>query len=243
MAPRSSKSATPSARPSRATAAEVAEALRRQIQDGDLAPGHWLREPWICAEFGVGRSIARSALRSLGEDGLVQIEENRGAFVAATTAQEVFDLYELRAGLYGVAARFACFSASPAFLAQTLDLIDALFADTEAGDASPESLIHQSEAIFSRLASASSLETRKMIEAVRRKTRWHFSYAGLAEGSHPPVSQWRLLRDGLAARDAAMAAEGARSVVHHTQNEVMRLMIARGAGLRSASPPARRASG
>jgi len=237
----SSRSPEPAARKrseraASATAADVADAVRRQIQDGVLPPGDWLREPRICAEFGVGRSIARSALRILADDGLVRIEENRGAFVAATTVQEVFDLYELRAGLYGVAARFACMSTPAAFMAETLELTDILFEDTESGRTSAEELVRQSEVIFSRLASVASPDTQRMIEAVRRKTRWHYSYVGLAEGSGPPIDHWRVLRAGLAARDPAMAADGARAIIHHTQNEVMRLMISRGLGLRKPPP-------
>lgn len=243
MTSRSNETPPPRAeRTPSATAADVADAVRRQIQDGVFSPGEWLREPRICAEYGVGRSITRSALRILAEDGLVRIEENRGAFVAATTVQEVFDLYELRAGLYGVAARFACISSPPPFMADTLELIDRLFADTEAGTTSAEDLIRQSEAIFSRLASVSSLDTQRMIESIRRKTRWHYSYVSLADGSAPPIEHWRALRDGLAARNGAMAADGARGILYHVQNEVMRLMISRGFGLRIASPSTPRAS-
>lgn len=239
--PKSAAPAKASRRAERAPssrATEVADAVRRQIQDGVLPPGEWLREPRICAEFEVGRAIARSALRILADDGLVRVEENRGAFVAATTAQEVFDLYELRAGLYGVAARFACMSTPAAFMDDTLKLADTLFEDTESGKVSPEDLVRQSEAIFSRLARFASPDTQRMIEEVRRKTRWHYSYIGLAEGSGPPIDHWRVLRAGLAARDPAMAAAAARAIVHHTQSEVMRLMISRGVGLRKTPPPA-----
>ena len=130
-------------------------ALAAKIQDGVLSPGEWLREMPICEEYGVGRSITRSALRELAEDGLIHIEEKRGGYVAATTVQEVFDLYEARAALYGLAARFACIRSDGKFMAETLQLIDELFIDTEGGEVSAEELIHQSEAIFSRLVSVS----------------------------------------------------------------------------------------
>jgi DNA-binding GntR family transcriptional regulator len=222
------------------TAAEVADALRRQIQDGVLLPGEWLREVRICSEFEVGRSIARTALRTLEEDGLVRIEENRGAFVAATSVQEVFDLYEVRAALYGLAARFACSRSDPRFMAETLRMIDKMFQDQESA-APAEDIIHESEAIFSRLASVSSPDAQRMIEAVRRKTRWHYSYVGLAEGTGHPFEHWRVLRAGLAARDGAMAAEGARDILYCIQNDVMRLMISRGYGMQSVqtAPPPR----
>lgn len=216
------------------TAADVADALRRQIQDGLLPPGEWLREIRICTEFGVGRSIARTALRELADDGLVNIEENRGAFVAATTVQEVFDLYEVRAALYGLAARFACIRATPHHLKETLKLVDALLEASERGGPA-EDLIHQSEVIFSRLASVSSLDAQRMIEAIRRKTRWHYSYVSLALSTDGgPFDHWRVVRAGLAERDGAKASEGARNILYYMQNEVMRLMISRGFGLQSA---------
>ncbi|WP_372784270.1 GntR family transcriptional regulator [Phenylobacterium sp.] len=237
---RKSKAASPK------TAAEVANALRRQIQDGGLLPGDWLREMRICAEFGVGRSITRSALRILADDGLIQIEENRGAFVAATSMQEVFDLYELRAGLYAVAARFTCIRSDPKFMAETLRMIDQLFQHQESA-APAEDIIHESEAIFSRLASVASPEAQRMIEAVRRKTRWHYSYSGLAEGTGHPFDHWRVLRAGLADRNCAMAAEGARNILYCIQDDVMRLMVSRGFGMQArqtrAGPGGRRRTG
>lgn len=219
-----------------ATAADVTDALRRQIQDGLIPPGEWLREIKICTEFDVGRSIARTALRTLADDGLVKIEQNRGAFVATTTVQEVFDLYEVRAGLYGIAARFACIRSDPRFMAETLRMIDQLFHDHES-NAPAEVIIHRSEDIFSRLVSVSSPDAQRMIEAIRRKTRWHYSYAGLAEGAGHPFDHWRVLRAGLAARDSSMAAEGARNILYSIQNDVMRLMISRGHGLQAIQPP------
>jgi DNA-binding GntR family transcriptional regulator len=214
-------------------ATTVAGALRRQIQDGLLSPGDWLREARICNEFGVGRSIARTALRTLADDGLVVIEENRGAYVAATTVQEVFDLYEVRAALYGLAARFACIRATPRHMAETLKLVDELLAASERGE-SAEELIHQSEVIFSRLASVSSPDAQRMIEAIRRKTRWHYSYVSLAESTDGGVWEpWRMVRAGLAERDGAKASEGARNILYYMQNEAMRLMISRGHGLQA----------
>lgn len=208
----------------------LVQALRRQIQDGLLSPGEWLREARLCNEFGVGRTIARKALRTLADDGLVVIEENRGAYVAATTVQEVFDLYETRAALYGLAARFACIRATPKHMAETLKLIDALLAAAESG-AAAEALIHQSETIFSRLASTASADAQKMIESVRRKTRWHYSYVSLTESPGGPFDHWRVVREGLASRNAAVASEGARNILYYMQNEAMRLMISRGYGL------------
>jgi DNA-binding GntR family transcriptional regulator len=222
------------------TALQVTESLRHQIQEGQWTPGEWMREARLCEEFGVGRSIVRRALGNLADDGLVILEANRGASVQLTTLQEVFDLYELRAGLYGVIARFACIRAPAALMAEILERSDKILADSEAGVAADE-LIRQSEAIFSLMASAASKDTQAMVAAVRRKTRWHISYIGLALSPPGPFDHWRTMRAGLAARDPAKASEGARRILYYMQTEVSRLMLSRGLGMQeSAKPPASR---
>jgi DNA-binding GntR family transcriptional regulator len=223
------------------TAAEVAERLRHQIQEGLWSPGEWLREARLGEEFKVGRSIVRRALGELAKDGLVVLEPNRGASVTVTSLQEVFDLYELRAGLYGVAARFACIRAPAGLMAEILEKSDKLIADSEGG-ARADELIHQSEAVFSLMAECASADAQSMIASVRRKTRWHWSYMGLAESEYPQgvFSHWRIMRAGLAARDAAKAAEGARGILYFMQSEVARLMLARGLGMQKVQQVAPR---
>ena len=220
------------------TAAEVTERLRHQIQEGIWSPGEWMREARLCEEFKVGRSIVRRALGELVKDGLAVIEPNRGAIVTATTLQEVSDLYELRAGLYGVAARFACLRASKAQMAEILKKSDRLIADSELG-AKPADLSHQSEEIVSIMAGLASADAQMMIAAVRRKTRWHWSYVGLAESPYPQgvFDHWRVMRAKLALRDAAGAADGARSILYFMQNEVARLMLSRGLGMHKVHQP------
>jgi DNA-binding GntR family transcriptional regulator len=210
----------------------VADALRTQIQRAELKPGEWLREARLCAEFQVGRSVVRRALRELAEDGLVVLEANRGACVALTTPQEVFDLYEVRAALYGLVTRFTCIRASDALLAEILGLIDAMLAAAESGE-SAEALIARSEEIFTKMASTASRDTRQMIAAVRRKTRWHYSYVSLAlmPRGLGPFDHWRVVRAAMAVRDADQASDAARRILYYMQKEVGALLLSRGLGM------------
>src|ERR671924_53620 len=57
----------------------LADALRREILDGELPAGARLRERELCEAYGVARHSLRAALRSLASDGLVRIEPHRGA--------------------------------------------------------------------------------------------------------------------------------------------------------------------
>jgi DNA-binding GntR family transcriptional regulator len=222
---------------SASTADDLAHALRLQIQKSELAPGEWLREARLCSEFGVGRSIVRRALRTLADDGLIEIEENRGARVSATTVEEVFDLYEVRAALYGLAARFACLRGSDKSIRHMLVNIDKMLSDAASG-APGEQIIEISEAIFSEMAESASLDAQKMIEAVRRKTRFHFSYVALAINANTPgpYEYWRRVRAALVDRDADKASQAARDILYFMQGEVARIMLARGPRIREAAP-------
>jgi DNA-binding GntR family transcriptional regulator len=169
------------------TADDLAQTLRVRIQKSELAPGEWLREVKLCSEFGVGRSIVRRALRTLADDGLIEIEENRGARVSATTVEEVFDLYEVRAALYGMAARFACLRASDSLIKGMLAKIDRLLSDAER-KAPAEQIIEISESIFGDMIACASADAQRMIEAVRRKTRFHFLLCGPGDQRQRPGS-------------------------------------------------------
>ncbi|MFV3078038.1 GntR family transcriptional regulator [Niveispirillum fermenti] len=224
------------------SADELAQVLRRRIQRQELAPDEWLREARLCDEFGVGRSIVRRALRALADDGLIEIEENRGARVSSTSVEEVFDLYEVRAALYGLAARFACLRASDMAIRAMLVKIDQLLNDAATG-ASAEQIIALSEAIFSDMAEVASPDAQRMIESIRRKTRFHFSYVALALSADGPgpYAHWRRVRAALVKRDANEASQAARDILYFMQSEVARIMLAHGSRVREASlSPARK---
>lgn len=212
-----------------ATAIDVAKLLKDRIQGDDLKPGVWLKEAWLCKEFSVGRSIARRALRYLEQDGLVEIEENRGARVSATTVEEVFDLYELRAALYGLVARVACMRASDDEIASISADIDQMLKVAAEGYPADE-VIESSERIFSRMVSFASLDAQKMVESVRRKTHFHFSYAALALNNNSLGTHdfWRDVREGLATRDAEAVAHASRQILYFMQGEVARIMLSQG---------------
>lgn len=81
--------------------------LHREILTGRRAPGSRLREEEIAEAFGVSRTPVREALRRLSSDGLVELVPHRGAEVVRWAADDVEELFDLRALLEGHAARRA----------------------------------------------------------------------------------------------------------------------------------------
>ena len=91
----------------RNASAAATELIREAIVDGRIAPGQRLKEEELARELGISRTPVREALLMLQAEGLVEAAPNRGATVRAHDAQDLDDLYQLRALLEGHAARRA----------------------------------------------------------------------------------------------------------------------------------------
>ncbi|WP_334174924.1 GntR family transcriptional regulator [Pseudoxanthobacter sp.] len=73
---------------------EIAAILTRAILDHRLVPGCKLGERELSEIFNASRIVVRQALIRLADDGLAQIERNRGAFVARPSLQEAVEIYD-----------------------------------------------------------------------------------------------------------------------------------------------------
>jgi len=81
--------------PTRATAA--ANELRRRILEGEYPGGMQLKQAALARELGISRIPFREALIQLEAEGLVHLEAHKGAVVAAISADDVAELFEVRA--------------------------------------------------------------------------------------------------------------------------------------------------
>lgn len=81
--------------------------VRDKILSGEYVGGSRLNPDEIAKALAISRMPVREALRQLDAEGLVVMRPNRGALVTRLTAAEVEELFEMRASLEGLAARFA----------------------------------------------------------------------------------------------------------------------------------------
>lgn len=85
----------------------VAERLREKILRGEFREGEQLRQHAIADELAVSRIPVREALRQLEAEGLIEIQDHRGAIVTALSPEEIEELFEMRAALEGLTLRRA----------------------------------------------------------------------------------------------------------------------------------------
>jgi DNA-binding GntR family transcriptional regulator len=89
------------------TVDQLADLLRARILGGDLEPGRRLVERELVEAYDVARHTLRAALRRLEVEGLVRVEPNRGASVAALSPDDLTELFALRLALEREAAQLA----------------------------------------------------------------------------------------------------------------------------------------
>jgi GntR family transcriptional regulator of gluconate operon len=111
-----------------------AELIRERILAGDFASGDRLVEAKIAEQLGISRGPLREALKQLAAEGLVREEPRRGAFVATPTADDVQDVYDLRAAIESRAARLVIANGDPAALEVLRRALDGIGAAAKAGD-------------------------------------------------------------------------------------------------------------
>jgi DNA-binding GntR family transcriptional regulator len=96
----------------------VAEQLRGRILAHTLAPGSWIDEQALAAEYGISRTPLREALKVLASEGLVTMKLRRGAYVTEVSERDLTEVYHLLALLESDAAMVVAASATAAQIAE-----------------------------------------------------------------------------------------------------------------------------
>ncbi len=78
------------------TTSFIVESLTRAIVEHHLQPGTKLVEQKLADQYGVSRTLVRQAMYRLSQNRLIKIEPARGAFVAAPSAAEAQQVFEVR---------------------------------------------------------------------------------------------------------------------------------------------------
>ncbi len=96
--------------------------LQSALRRGRYKPGDRLIPEEIANEIGMSRMPVREAFRRLASDGLVTLRPNRGCIVAGLTLDEIYETFEIRSVLEGLAVRLA----TPQMTEETIDELERL---------------------------------------------------------------------------------------------------------------------
>ncbi|MBO0817017.1 MAG: GntR family transcriptional regulator, partial [Actinobacteria bacterium] len=107
-------------------AAAVAAGIRDAVFRGEYVPGQRLVEVELCDAFQASRSAVRGALQQLANEGLVEVQRNRGARVRRVSRDEAIEITEVRRMVEGLIAAKAASRASRQQVAELRELITAM---------------------------------------------------------------------------------------------------------------------
>jgi DNA-binding GntR family transcriptional regulator len=151
--------------PERALYEQVAEQLRSRILAHTLAPGSWIDEQALAAEYGISRTPLREALKVLASEGLVTMKLRRGAYVTEVTPRDLDEVYHLLALLESDAARVVATQATPTQLAE----LQALHETLESSLADRDRFFDANERFHLRLLEIADNRWRNQLVADLRK--------------------------------------------------------------------------
>jgi DNA-binding GntR family transcriptional regulator len=203
---------------------KVATTLAERIVDGSYPPGSRLIEALLSKEFGLSHGPIRDALRSLQHAGLVTILPYRGAVVTDVTVREIRELYQVRAALVGLRARWI--AEDP----QRGELV----ALVKAPIARMQQLAGRDRAEYTRTAlmvnrtfteSLSNNWLRSTLASLMLQTS-RYTRLALASVAHQKYSakQWQALLDAIEAGDGEAAEKIASTLSQATRDEATRFL-------------------
>lgn len=152
------------------TAIDAYTKIRQGIIAGRFMPNERLLEAKLADMLKTGRATVRTALVRLEQEGLVELEPNRGARVRLVSDAEAIELMEARIALEKVTARYAAIRATPADkkrLETVLQNMEACYQNKDFGNYSEgNKRLHQTIYEISRHAVAG-----KLIDMVKAQSR------------------------------------------------------------------------
>jgi DNA-binding GntR family transcriptional regulator len=175
--------------------------LRDMIIQGELAPGMKLNERVLAEHLGISRTPLREAIKFLASEGLVELQPNRGAFVALIDAPRVREVFRVLGALEALAGELVCTQATEAQVAEIRALHYAMVLHQVRGDLGAYFRCNQE--IHARLVeftgNATLVQSWRALNAKVQRVRYMANLSG--DRWQQAVREHESMLDALAARD------------------------------------------
>ncbi|WP_440056009.1 GntR family transcriptional regulator [Pseudoalteromonas sp. T1lg65] len=204
----------------------VAEAIREKILSGEIKAGDPLRQAALAEELNVSRIPVREALLQLEAEGLVNFEAHKGATVTKLSAEQIDEIFDLRALLEAELLRHSIDKLSNRDLLEAeavlADLEEAMAAgDTQLATGRLNAEFHSK--LYSR---AERPQTRELVDVYsknsERYVRMHILLAG---GITTAPEEHRNLLEFCRQKDADKACAYLKQHIIGAKNDIKALLI------------------
>jgi len=143
------------------------DTIRQMILDGAFKNGEHLKEEELADICGVSRTPVRDALRNLAADDYVENRPNQGTFVKQWSAEDIEEIFTLRAMLEGHSARLAAHKISKQQLASLKNCHETIARIINVkGDIDIEAFLDENKSFHAILTEAS--ESKRLANLISR---------------------------------------------------------------------------
>ena len=180
--------------------------LRALIVRGLLAPGASIVETELSESLGISRTPLREALKLLAVEGLIELRSNRSSQVAALRAVEVEQIFEVMAGIEGMAAGLAAERVSASEIKRLYQMQERMEMLHDRGDREDYFLVNQEVHRFIVACAKNPILGATHDGLFARAERARFLALGSRTRWDDSVSEHRDLLQAIEARDAGAAS-------------------------------------
>ncbi|WP_435139897.1 GntR family transcriptional regulator [Pseudopelagicola sp. nBUS_19] len=194
----------------------IVERIYKAVMEQRLAPNTKLSEARLCETFGVGRMRVRRALLLLSSQGIIELQSNRGAYVACPDKTEANDVFAARMLIEPPLVRQLAQSSSDINLSVLTDHIRLEDAAREKNERTE--IIRLSGEFHTKLAEATSNKFifRMMRELVTR-TSLIVGLFGSSENASCPDDEHSKILQAIQSKNAELAEQLLISHLNHIQ--------------------------
>lgn len=193
--------------------------LKEMAVNFRLRPGERINEGQIARELDASRTPLREALNRLLAEQLIDFQPGRGFFCRELDADQIFDLYEIRAMLEGEAARLACERAADAGIAalRANEFADGLiYAGRTVREANAaDEAFHMAVARLSGNA-----ELARQLALINERIRF-IRWSDMAHAVTRTKSEHHAIMEAIEARDAPRASQLMRDHVTRRKEQII----------------------
>lgn len=182
----------------------VYASLRAAIMRGEVKPGQTLTIPGLAETFGTSAMPVRQALFRLAAERALTVVAGRTVGVPLLSRSRLRDLRRVRIQVEGLAAEWAAANATPALIAKLGELVDEMWKDSEAEDAS--GFLSRNQAFhFAVYEAAGSPALVPIIESLWLQIGPYLSLLHRSGNYHAGNAYHQALKEALAIGDGAGA--------------------------------------
>lgn len=207
-------------------AEQIASQLAEMIIKGEYEAGARVHEMVVSAQFRVSRGPAREALRILEKEGLITIRPRRGAVVTNLTIDEVRDIFEIRAVLFGLAMRRVAERQDAEVIEGWKSRLSEMEAIATAQEDNPDPYLAAAQELnLFVIAHSGSTHLTSMVYSLFRQTL-RYSRLGLTapERRLQSVRNWKRLLQAVIGGNSETAEEIGKTLVNQSKIEAIKLL-------------------